>query len=213
MDRAGLTGITVVLVLLSMTIAGCTTFSEPGGKFGSGCHYEETMASWSGGLTYSVAGEDLDHEANLTSTNFGVSLRVGNIVRDGNLKLTSTVPDNTTGGKRLSYQIMYKTPNRADGREKLVIPDGGTVNLTIRFYIEGTKDPFILSKTFFDSTNNITGKVQMRGDGDNLTVTLDRAYPGVKIVTKEDGRGREIQVRTTEWTFDVDLTNEILCVG
>jgi hypothetical protein len=213
MDRSGLTGITVVMVLLSMTIAGCTTFSEPGGKFGDGCHYEETAVSWSGSLTYRIAGDDLGHETNLTSTNFGVSLRVGNIVRDGNLKLTSTVPDNTTGGKKLSYQIIYKTPNRADAREKLVIPDGGTVNLTIRIYIEGTKDPFILSKNFFDGTNNITGKVQMRGDGDNLTVTLDKPYPGVKIVNTGDGSGREIQVRTTEWTFDVDLSNEILCVG
>ena len=196
------------ILLSGVYISGC--IDRCAGR-DCGCH-TVVSARWGSTFVLSLIGEDLAHKANFTSSRIEVELTAGSIQRDGYLQLKEDRSANGTAHPQLVYSFKLTGPMDTPGSMRM--SSGALDTFKVQFYFSGgTSDPYLVSRTFFDGANNITGIFGIIKGTDALNVTVDRKVPGVGVDRKEGDHNRSatLKVATDEWDFEVLFDSGELC--
>jgi|GEM_PF-6760773 len=207
MDRRNLCMALVSVLLLSTSfIAGCTDpFSRRIGCTDCGCRYDGTVFRPEGQATLTINGSDIAHASAFASTEFFLGLPR----TDYQFKMIQVIAATNTTPERIIYDISFGGPT--DVSPAFKVPMKAWTNYSVNLHTEYSTDPYVQNMTFFNGGNDIHVKLWNDQSGDVLNVTVDPTIKGISV-NQTDRSDNILHVGTAQWTFDIKVQNENICI-
>jgi hypothetical protein len=196
-----------VMLLSTSFIAGCTDpFSNRKGSCPQcGCRYHGTRFDPGQQAQLTLTGDDLLHASAFTKTDFHLELPT----TDYRFKFSKVIPATNSTPQMIIYNISFAGPTDVDSSFK--VPMRVWTNYSVELSSYSNQDTYVQNRTFFNGSNVIKVKLWNDQDGDMLNMTVDPAIPGIDV-KKSVGRDNILKVNTTQWNFDIEVDNGMLCI-
>jgi len=160
---------------------------------------------------YMLNGTDLAHKDALMDAHFWLEFVVDNETeKKWSMSYQSVVVNDTTV-PYLIFDIVDILPK--DISPKVQITEGSWRPFTLSIRTD-SMDPYLSTKTFFNGSNIITGKIFFDGGRDIINITIDDGNGVAKATNKKTGHiNSSIAITAPGWIINIEFRNPILCVG